>query len=240
MKVGYCTIQHIVDNQLVKEFVFFMKIKSLNTNSVVYKSSLKFLPQYLQCSRSKVDRMLFIFKKEGWVSVSKNGHIKFLSGKEIEQIYKKTIPFFFKYFKAETEDDINLEILNNKIKQRSYIDNKISYQKQIAKKKFISKKEYKFLNRTPDVRYFYDNVNQFSLMTLAKFFNCSKSKIFNILKRLELLGKIKIERQFKILSEFKDKESLIYFHSIYNYSYINKNSILIKRPSLITLVKDII
>ena len=211
-------LSNVAQNGLIKEYAFFIQIKSLHSNSVIYNPNQ--LYKVLNCSRTKINRHLAIIIKQGWGYYSN----KFLVLNSAKKIHFNLTGYKPKNFtEIKSIDTIYLFLLKNKLSQKSFISNKISNLQSHSRK--IVKSSYKYLGG--ERKLFDDGL---SLKTLSATFGMSASNCTNILKRLLKKGLISIKKRFESFGSFNYHKFLI-LKETYNGLYRSRGNNMIRNLS---------
>jgi DNA-binding MarR family transcriptional regulator len=211
-------LTHVAKNKLIKEYAFFLKIKSLHSNSVIYKP--KQLYKVLKVSRSKINRHLAIIIEQGWGYYSK-GNLVLNSAKTIHYNLEGYLPKHFTEIKSI--EDIYLFLLKNKLAQKSFISNKISDLQSHSRK--VVKSAYKYLGG--EKKLFDDGL---SLKTLSATFGMSASNCTNVLKKLLKMGLISVQKRFESFGQFNYHRFLL-LKETYKGLYRSKGNNMIRNLS---------
>ena len=216
-------LTHIAAKSLIKEYALFLQIKRLHKNSVIYKP--KKLHEKLKCSRTKSNRIVAIIIREGW-GYYHNSNLVLKSVKNVHLLYNDFNPK--NKLEINSEDDIYLELLKNKLRQKKYIESKISDLKSCSSK--VVKSALKVLKGEKKVTDFGTSVK-----TIAKLFNVSVASASRITKRLAKNGLIFIQKRFDNFGVY-DKPKFIALQSIHKGIFVNRYGFISKRlSSIITL-----
>lgn len=197
MLISYPTLTYIVKNKLIKELSFAIKIKRLYGNSVIYKANIKNLPSLLLCSRSKVNRAIKIIIDNDWGYWSKQ-NLVLRSGRAIHDILTETTSGkLLQFIQIRSIEDIQLEILKNKLRQQEFVNNhKSNLESNSLKKSNSGKKAVDFFRG--EKGYIKDEqINTkigTGLETLSKVYCYSEGYTGYLMRYLERCGLITIKR----------------------------------------------
>lgn len=201
-------LSNIAQRGLIKEYATFLKVKSLHKNSVIYKP--KKLHLKLNCSLTKSNRIIRIIINEGWGYYSK-GHLVLNSAATIHYNLTEYKPkTFVKVFSIE---DIYTELLKNKIRQQTFINNiksDLESKSSKAAKKAITflRGEKGFINDEQLI-----NKTGTGLQTLSKVLGYSEGHTGHIIRYLSSCGLLEITRRKPVLIDYAPFIKLSYLPS---------------------------
>lgn len=217
MKSTPTILTHIANLGLIKEYNYFLKIKSIHSNSVIYKP--KKLHEKLNCSKTKINRLLAIIIEQGWGYYSK-GHLVLNSAETIHNNYHHKKSKY--YIEIKNREDIHLELLKQKLRQQAFIKDKISDLKSNSGK---AKKAIKFLQGE---KKFITNEQLngkqgTGLQTLSSVFGYSEGHTGYLLRQMDSSGLITIKRRKPVLKSFVPNFPIKYIPKGY---YLKNNCFL--------------
>lgn len=228
MYISYPTLEYIARHKLIKEYTFFIELKTLFANSCIYKETVKELPKLLNCSKSKVNRGIKVIIDENWG----HWHSQNLILKSADNIH-----FLYSEYKAKnfenvnSKDDIYLALLKNKLKRKQYIEDKISDLQSYSRK--VVKAAYKKLGGVKKV---IDHGT--SIKTVSKVFNLSVASCSRILNTLAKKGLISIQKRFDSFGQF-NYHTFLHLQSLHKGIFVSKgNNMIVKQTSIITILSN--
>lgn len=225
MKSTNNILSYIAKHGLIKEYALFLKIKRLHKNSVIYKPNK--LHEKLSCSRTKVRRILGIIISEGWGYYSK-GNLVLHSAETIHYNLEDYKPKNF--IKVHSVEDIYLELLKNKLRQKKYIENKISDLQSYSRK--VVKAAYKKLGGEKKVIDYGT-----SIKTVSGIYNLSVASCSRILNKLAKNGLISIQKRFDSFGQF-NYHTFLHLQSIHKGIFVSKgNNMIVKQTSIISILE---
>lgn len=223
-------LSNIAKRGLIKEYALFLKIKRLHKNSVIYKP--KKLHEKLNCSRTKVRRILGIIISEGWGYYSK-GNLVLNSAETIHynlEYYKPK-----NYIKVHSVEDIYIELLNQKLRQQKFVKDKISDLKSNSGK---SKKAIKFFKG--EKGFIKDEQIKgdigTGLETLSIVLGYSEGHTGYLMRYLNSCGLIEIKRREPKLIDFTPNLNIKYIPKGY---FLKNNTYLYKRLTNVITIPEL-
>lgn len=220
-------LSNIAHRGLIKEYAFFIELKFLFSNSVIYKDTIKKLPEIMGYSRTKINRGIKVIIDEGWGFWSSQ-NLCLKSTKNIHLLYDIYEPKFT--VTINNIDDIYLELLKNKIRQKDFIASKVSDLKSYSRK--VVKAAYKKLGGEKEI-----TDDGLSLKTLTKVFNMSVTQVARIIKNLRLKGFISVQKRFESYGQF-NYHYFLELQSKYKGIFRSKgNNIIRVRSNKITILE---
>ena len=167
MKSTPLILSEIAHIGLIKEYAFFVELKSLFSRGIIYKQTIKKLPEIMGYSRTKINRGIKIVIDNDWGSWSNQN----LMLKSTTKIHNQITGYNPKHFvKVNNMQDIHLLLLKNKIQQKSFIEGKISNLHSYSRK--VAKAAYKSLKGEKKI-----TDDGLSLKSLARVYNMSVSSV---------------------------------------------------------------
>lgn len=188
--------------KILADFIF---IKTLYKNSCIYNGTFSNLSRKTGFSRTKITKLLTIFKKNGWVRQHAN-NLVFAWDKSKYSVFT-TIKFI-------TPNDIinqlNLFLLHNKQSQCMYAS---KMRKDLNPSGYISLKDYKKAVKFGRDNYYRGAICEnfvLSAKGAGRVFNCSSATANRVLLTLEQQGLISINRVKRFVQKCS-KELFKYF-----------------------------
>lgn len=225
-------IQFFCDNNLLRKYAVWIKLKSIHINSTYYNFTYSGIANKCNISRNTAKKYLEFFVNEGWAK-SINGNITFIGQPKLKALYNVTLKH-----NDEIGGNTIQEIVNNlRFQLIKHKYNQYSFKKQVysdlidpkgkgALKRY--KKAQKLINRgaislntLPGEK----NENfKMSFKTIAKNINMSSATAFKLFRGKEKENKLTIIRQrakssgdaYKINIPFLKSNQFIYNGFIYN------------------------
>lgn len=211
------------------------ELKAKFGSSCIYKKTLKNPKLYLGWSKTKLKDFTDWAIKNNWGRWHHQNFI-LISAEKINRLYETQIRH---HVKIQTKDDIYLELLKNRLRQKDFDDRKkadFNYSANSRK----TKSAINYLKKSG--RPFPDGEDKIkidagiSLKTIAATFGVSVATTHGILKRLFKSGLIAIKKRFTNFGRL-DQQSFLALQSLYNGVFKNKYNIIMKLDtSIISII----
>ena len=199
----------LVNNNLVKEYIFFGTLKKIHSSHFNYKKlkGISRLSSYMGCSHATTRRMIQRLFDLGWVKEDKNGKdLRFVSNKKLFAQFgleEKQFGYNARYVGKATSDIITLSIANKNVEQQQYqLNEKFSTVGKILPKVYKTNKAAAL-----DVLHNERNVKSFRINPDIVLTRSRISKMTN--KSSTTSGKNQVRRWDEMGAVDKDKNRIV-------------------------------
>lgn len=210
--------KELVNNNLVKEYIFFGTLKKIHSSHFNYKKlkGISRLSSYMGCSHATTRRMINRLFDLGWVTEDKNGKdLRFVSNKKLFAQFgleENQFGYNTRYVGKATKDIMILSVINQNLEQQEhrFADNLSNFGKDLTK---IYKTDKAaaidvLLNERKVNKFSANSDVTLSRMGISKIANrLSVSSGKNLMDRLSKMGLVESDvcRIAKILNEGNGK-----------------------------------
>jgi DNA-binding MarR family transcriptional regulator len=228
-KVDYSTLKYALDNNIFKQFVLYIKVKSVFKHSIIYDYTPSKLAKLVGIHCKTAKRYVKKLEHHGLVKFQKKNllFVKPLYQKPTKFLYIETRPWTT--FIGIQERLETLTLKSNAVMQafRAYSNcgKVIGYDLNWKQKRKAVKRATK--SKLPS---FHPLEKQYQVLftcsKIAKIFKCSKATSSNMLKRLRKHGYIETKR---IVDKFEGNFFDLFHNSQFLYTFSYKNALYIDR-----------
>jgi len=222
MKTNIKLIQHLSDNNLIRYYAVWLRLKHMHVNSIVYNHSLSKLSSQSGISRNGLRKYIKFFIQKNWITQQDN-NILFISHTKFKALngikFNREIKITKSSLIQTITNNLRFEILKEKQRKFNYVKSVISNRnnptgKNALKKYKSSIKAIKNLQCNITTGEAPTNLT-ISLNKLSKLLNISPSSISRLIK-------IKTKQQKAVVI----RDRILVASQINSSAYIPKNHFL--------------
>lgn len=187
MKTNINLIKFLIDNDLIRQYAVFLKLKHIHSNGRVYDYSPYKLSKQSGLSRTSIVKYIAFFKEQNWIRIEKNDII-FISIEKLKALYEIKLKFDIKIKKTKTititslVNSLRYESLKHKQSQFKH-SNQIRKDQSNPQGKGSLKRYKKALKKTiPKTFGEFSNYLKISVKKLALLINKSTATVSRLIK----------------------------------------------------------
>lgn len=214
MKTNIKLIQYLSDNNLLRSYSVWLKLKHIHVNSTYYNWSLSKLSKDSGISRNGIRKYIILFERLKWIRI-KNNHLTFISHDKLKNSCGVKLKFDLTIIPGSVKDILSAlryEILKNKQRHFDFIKDKLvnlsnpqgigALNKYKAAKKACIKHGLNITGEQPSYL-------KITLSKLKGLLNLSASTISRLIKQFEAVGKaIVIRGEQKVICRVNKRITL--------------------------------
>lgn len=225
MKTSLGLIQYLVDNNLVRHYAAWLKLKSLHSNGCIYNYNSNKLHNKSNLSNNSVRKYVSFFLSEKWCSI-RHGNLCFAKESKVRRLCEVKIGKFIKLNNHSKIQDIVSEIryilIKNKHDQFIYLREKTNDLRNPKGDDALAKhkKSLKFFKKSSSRPIEGESFGyKVSFLKIGQHLNLSKSSAYYLIKKKQEEGKVKKTTSTNKLYKLESKQMEKYLpnaHYVYN------------------------